>query len=336
MAIMPTAHYAPINYSGVPRIRSAGLNVVIFHTIVGHDPAPAAHFSLGGYGELTQNRDTLYQSAACLDGNPRALACETEDLGAPFPTWDTNNGHEVPAWSDPQLDRAVEVCVWAYHTHGVPLQLAADSKTGSAGIAYHRQGIDSDNNFAGFAYGGRVSGGEHWSTSKGKVCPGDRRIKQLIEIVIPRARVAAGLDNDMTAEDTANIKTIKNWLEALIHGLGEEVGGGIIERNRHDYETQHAVRAFLTLAKSHGPETTAGDNATPPPFPAHGEPLPAVDLLKQMAQVVKTLPTGGVSAEEIVAAMAVNQEFLTSVAGAFADEVDRRNRDGDSATGQPS
>lgn len=196
MALMPGAIYAPINYSGVPKMRKEGPNVVIFHTIVGHDPAKAAHLSLGGYGELTQNRDTLYQSAACLDGNPRALACETEDLGEPFPAWDTNNGHEVPAWSEQQLDRAVEICVWAYHTHGVPLQLAADSKTGSAGIAYHRQGIDSDNNFEGYAYGGRVSGGEHWSTSKGKVCPGDRRIKQLIEIVIPRARVAAGLEEE--------------------------------------------------------------------------------------------------------------------------------------------
>lgn len=194
MALMPNAAQHPISYAGVPKMRGAGPNVLIFHTIVGHDPAPAAHFSIGGYGELTQCRDTAYQSAACLDGNPRAVACETEDMGAPFSSWDTNNGHDVPGWSDQQVERAVEVCVWVHQVHHVPLVLAADSKTGSAGIAYHRQGIDSDNNFAGYAYGGRVSGGEHWSSSKGKVCPGDRRIKQLIEIVIPRARVLVGLD----------------------------------------------------------------------------------------------------------------------------------------------
>lgn len=201
MALMPQASYRPINYAGVPKMRSAGPNVLVFHTIVGHDPASAAHLSIGGYGELTQSRDTYYQSAACLDGNPRAVAVETEDIGAPFPPWDTNNGHDVPAWSDAQVERAVEICVWAHQVHHIPLVLAADSKTASAGVAYHRQGIDSDNNFAGYIYGGRVSGGEHWSTSKGKVCPGDRRIQQLIEVVIPRARVLAGLD--VEAEDMA-------------------------------------------------------------------------------------------------------------------------------------
>jgi hypothetical protein len=192
MALMPQATYRPINYSGVPRMRSSGPNVLIFHTIVGHDPANAAHFSTGGNGELTQSRDTIYQSAASLEANPRSLAVETEDMGAPFPSW---GGSDVPAWTEPQINRHVEICVWAYQVHHIPLQLAADSKTGSAGIAYHRQGIDG--NWAGYAYGGRVSGGEHWSSSTGKVCPGDRRIKQLIEIVIPRARKAAGLEPDM-------------------------------------------------------------------------------------------------------------------------------------------
>lgn len=317
MAIMPTAHYAPINYSGVPRMRSAGPNVLIFHTIVGHDPAPAAHFSLGGYGELTQSRDTLYQSAACLDGNPRALACETEDLGAPFPAWDTNNGHDVPAWSEPQLDRAVEICVWVYHTHGIPLQLAADSKTGSAGIAYHRQGIDSDNNFSGYAYGGRVSGGEHWSSSKGKVCPGDRRIKQLIEIVIPRARVAAGLDEDVALTDTEH-----KWLEDVLRRVQSMhlYGFGAFDPGKVPPPAWQNGGDLAPIWKSmDSPEAEGGSKR-----------------LDDIDSNVKTLQVGGVSAEEIVAAMAVDENFLGNLAGAFADEMDRRNRDGDSATGQPS
>jgi len=194
MALMPSAVYKPINYKGVPYMRSAGPNVIIFHTIVGHDPANAAHLSVGGYGELTQSRDTIYQSAACKDGNPRAIAVETEDLGEPFPVWNTDNGHEVPAWSEWQISRNIEICVWGFQTHGIPLVPATDSKTSSAGIAYHRQGIDGNFEEEEFAYGGRVSGGEHWSTSTGKVCPGDRRITQLLEIIIPKARQIVGLD----------------------------------------------------------------------------------------------------------------------------------------------
>jgi len=214
MAQMPGASYKPINYSGVPKMRKEGPNVVIFHTIVGHDPAPAAHFSLGGYGELTQSRDTAYQSAACLDGNPRAIAVETEDTGAPFPAW--SDGHDVPAWTDSQVEDAIAICVWAHQEDGIPLELAADSKTGSAGIAYHRQGIDG--NFESYAYGGRVEGGEHWSTSFGKVCPGDRRIKQLIEIVIPRAREAAGLESDMDKHQAENLEFCTQVLSAIVKG----------------------------------------------------------------------------------------------------------------------
>lgn len=216
MALMPGAVYKPINYSGVPRMRSAGPNVLIFHTIVGHDPAPAAHFSLGGYGELTQSRDTLYQSAACLNGNPRAVAVETEDMGAPFPDWNTDDGHQVPGWSEGQLNRAVDICVWAHQTYGIPLQLAADSKTGSPGVAYHRQGIDGNFTAAnGYAYPGRVSGGEYWSEHVGKVCPGDRRIKQLIEIVIPRARERVGLEVDMDSRQDALLQECRDRLASM-------------------------------------------------------------------------------------------------------------------------
>jgi hypothetical protein len=37
-------------------------------------------------------------------------------------------------------------------------------------------------------HGGRVIGGEHWSSSFGKLCPGDPRITQTTGQVLPRAR----------------------------------------------------------------------------------------------------------------------------------------------------
>ncbi len=183
--------YRPIDYTGVPAMRA--YDVLVAHTIVGHDPAPAAHFSVGSAGELTQSRDTYYQSAACYTGNPRCLAVETEDTGEPFPLW---SGNDVPAWTAAQCETLAELCAWAHQKHGIPLVLAPDSKPTSRGIAPHRWGIDG--NWAGYAYGGRVPGGELWSTKYGKGCPGDRRIRQLIEIVIPRAReLASGKEECM-------------------------------------------------------------------------------------------------------------------------------------------
>lgn len=173
-------------------------DIVCFHTIVGRDPANAAHFSVGGDGKITQSRDTRYRSAANLNGNHRVIAVETEDLGPDFPVWDVNDGHAVPAWTSAQLESNARILAWAHKAHNIPLVLAPDSKSTSRGVAYHRMGVDG--NFEGYAYGGRVANGERWSSAFGKVCPGDRRIKQLIEIVIPRARVLAGLDSAVSID----------------------------------------------------------------------------------------------------------------------------------------
>lgn len=200
MAVMPGVDYRPIGYSGVPRMTR--YDVVCVHTIVGNDPAPAAHFSVRSDGHITQSRDTFYQSAANYQGNYRCIAIETDDHDAntpadnPFPDW---GGSDVPALTDAQCEAVARIAAWAYQTHGVPLVGCPDSKATSRGVGYHRLGIDG--NWAGYAYGGRVSGGEHWSTSTGKVCPGDRRIKQVIEVITPRARVIAGLDEDMSVDD---------------------------------------------------------------------------------------------------------------------------------------
>jgi len=183
MAVMPGVAYRPINYDSVDRM--ARYDVVCLHTIVGHDPAPAAHFSVGAGGEITQNRDTVYQSAANYTGNYRVIAIETEDMGPEFGSWNVNDGHAVPAWTDAQCEAIARILVWCHRTHGVPLSMAPNSCPASRGVGYHRMGIDG--NWAGYAYGGRVAGCEVWTRSPGKVCPGDRRIRQLIERVLPRA-----------------------------------------------------------------------------------------------------------------------------------------------------
>ncbi|VXC42825.1 peptidoglycan recognition protein family protein [Nocardioides sp. AX2bis] len=193
-----------------PRTPMSRYDIVCVHTIVGYAPAHAAHFSTHGDGRTEQSRDTLYRSAANLDGNHRIIAIENEDHGNPFPAW---GGSDVPALSDEQVESCARILAWAHHEHDVPLQLCPDSRPGSRGLAYHRQGCDGT-----FTDGhpGRVSGGEVWTSSFGKVCPGGRRIAQL-PLILARAREIAypkenplmavtEKDFDALAENVADIK----------------------------------------------------------------------------------------------------------------------------------
>lgn len=167
-------------------------DVVCIHTIVGNPPAHAAHFSTRSDGHIYQSRDTVWQSAANYEGNHRVIAIENDDTGAPFPDWDHSNGKAVPALTPAQLEANAKICAWAYKTHGIPLVACPDSRPTSRGVGYHRQGIDGNFLALGYAYPGRVPGGETWTLHRGKVCPGDRRISQIPQI-IARARQLAGL-----------------------------------------------------------------------------------------------------------------------------------------------
>lgn len=166
-------------------------DIVCVHTIVGYAPAHAAHFSTNAGGTIFQSRDTAYRSAANLNGNARVLAVENEDHGPSYGSW---SGSNVPAFTNQQIESIAHICAWANATHGIPLVQCPNSRPGSRGIAFHRQGIPG--NFAN----GLVPGGEVWSTSAGKVCPGDRRIAQMPQI-IARARQLAGLDTTPASEE---------------------------------------------------------------------------------------------------------------------------------------
>lgn len=169
------------------------IDIVCVHTIVGYAPAHAAHFSTHADGTIDQSRDTMFRSAANLNGNPRVIAIENEDKGPRFPEW---AGSDVPPLTPEQVEANAEILAWAHLTEGVPLQLCPDSRPGSRGLAYHRQGIDG--NFGGYAYPGRVEGGELWTEHFGKVCPGDRRIAQLPQILARAKQIVEG--DDMTPE----------------------------------------------------------------------------------------------------------------------------------------
>lgn len=188
MPVMPGAEFRSAVRAGAARMRQ--YDVVCIHTIgaPSRAPATAAHFSTSADGRIFQSRDTDFKSEANFQGNARVIAIENEDHGPAFPAWQVPN---VPPFTPQQIEAIAKICAWAHKTHGIPLVPCPNSRPGSKGIGYHRQGIEG--NWKPFKYGGIVAGGEKWSKAGGKVCPGDARIAQIPQI-IKRARVLAGLE----------------------------------------------------------------------------------------------------------------------------------------------
>lgn len=206
-------------------------DIVCVHTIVGKAPAHAAHFSTNADGKIFQSRDTKFASAANAQGNPRIIAIENEDRGPDFGNWNINDGRAVPAFTKKQIEAIAQICAWAHKKHGIPLVACPNSKPGSRGIAYHRQGIGPNNFLAkGFDFPGLVAGGEVWSGDPHKVCPGDRRISQL-PTIIARAREIAGKDwfdmatrNDLAEVVGAKLAPVNAKLNDVVKTLTAPLG----------------------------------------------------------------------------------------------------------------
>lgn len=198
MARYPGAQWRPVDRykaggsSAQPMSRyDAGVD----HTYVGspsHDAAfggfntpgnPTPHLMFFLDGSVAQYIDTAFRSSACLDGNHRLVTWETED-GFPG-LW--SNG-QAPKDNPKVVAAKAKFLVWLNATHGIPLVRMPSSKPSARGMGWHRLGIDG--NFEtppGTLLGGRVPGGEHWSTSFGKTCPTTRRIHQFVDETIPAA-----------------------------------------------------------------------------------------------------------------------------------------------------
>lgn len=187
MARMPDVQFLGIADNG----SMSAWDIVCVHTIVGYQSGGnAAHFTTSATGKIVQARDTKYRSAANLNGNYHVIAIENEDHGPAYGSW---SGGNVPRFTAAQAEAIAKILVWVHRAHNIPLSLVPDSKPGRRGIAYHRQGCDPY----------RVAGGELWSSAYGKVCPGDRRIAQLINEIIPRARALASGEDVMDARQEA-------------------------------------------------------------------------------------------------------------------------------------
>lgn len=189
MAIYPGALYRPLDrYSADAKTPPPGMvsyDRITLHTAVTdasslfgyfnrvHD---TSHFYVSETGEVEQYVDTMYAAAADREGNPRNISIETHD-GYPR-LWTTSPN--IPEWNQAQFNALVALLRWISETHDIPLTALRNSLPGGTGVGYHRLGVDP----------WRISGGESWSSSTGKACPGDARILQIPDLI----RVAKGSD----------------------------------------------------------------------------------------------------------------------------------------------
>lgn len=196
MAVMPGAQFRSAVGARAPKMRRH--DVVCIHTFGGHiaPPITDAHFTTNAAGRIFQSRDTVFKSAANFQGNGRVIAIENQDSGPPFSEW--SDLHDIPPFTPQQVEAIAQICAWAHREHRIPLESCPNSRPGSRGIAFHRQGVKG--NWETYAFTGIVSGGERWSKGEGKVCPGDARIRQIPQI-IKRARVIVGLEAPEPTED---------------------------------------------------------------------------------------------------------------------------------------
>lgn len=169
MARYPGAIWRPLPENATePRIRPTQ---VIVHTMWGtlwgtdgwfrrSDVLSETHFGIDFGGAILQWMDTERQADGNYLANDRAISIETED------------NRKIVPWSDPQLDSLAELITWCAQSHDIPALLAPD---------WNRPGM-----------GWHVMFPDHWTTVRGKTCPGGPRINQFINEVLPEVQRRLG------------------------------------------------------------------------------------------------------------------------------------------------
>jgi hypothetical protein len=246
----------------------SGHDLIVVHTMVGYLASTDRMFHGGGYsgteshygvggkwgtdaregldGAVYQWQDRSHSADANLDANPRAISIETAD-NAP------GAARDIQRWTPKQAAALVDLIAWecspaahadcppswACHGHGIPARLVPDSRPGRRGIAYHRQGVDP----------WRVSGGQKWSTSRGKECPGPVRIGQLVEEIIPAVRAKLEGEDDVSETDVTNVLR-KSKIVRNLNGPDPDkpvwTVVGALEKN--DQKQDNQGKALKTLA----------------------------------------------------------------------------------------
>ena len=238
----PHARFKPLSdHQTQPRMRAHDIVCAhtMVNSLVGCDrdfrvggfAGVEAHYGVGGRwdedadggpggssldGVVFQWQDRAFQADANgPDGNWHVISIETAD-NAP------KHASDIEPWTDAQLASIATIVAWEcslaahedcpddFDCHrgvewrgirvAIPPELVRDSKPSRRGLALHRQGVLHSQGLG--VPGFQVKGGEKWSFSTGKECPGDVRARQFVEVVVPDVqRRVLGLASTLVADD---------------------------------------------------------------------------------------------------------------------------------------
>lgn len=127
-----------------------------------------SHFQVAYDGTVFQYADTDLLVYTSGSGSQRSVGIETQ-------------GKAAGPWTPEQLKAIDELLDWLCRIYDLPRRLMTSSKASERGIGYHLLGVPG--NPAQKATGVSQTGGQLWSSSVGKVCPGPDRVKQMPGII---------------------------------------------------------------------------------------------------------------------------------------------------------
>lgn len=219
-----------------------------------------SHFGLGYDGRLGQYIGTNTRADANASANVRAISLES-----------AANTSNTDPWTDAQIDTLVKVLDWAAAEHGIPRRRCRSWT--DPGFGYHRLYPE-------------------WSTG-GTYCPGDARVKQFNEIVLPR--LIAGDVEENVALTQADIDAV-----ALATANKLIAGGGVLESN-------DITRIF----------TTDGILSSPPDAPDHAT-NPYWSFASHVQGLTTTVRATAKDVDEVLAQVRANGETLSEVKAVLA------------------
>ena len=212
MARYAKAAWKPLSRNYTKRVSTK--NCVILHSAASNgsslkgwfdNPRASAssHFYVRKDGVVEQYVDTAYISWANMAANSRSVTIETAGC-AP--------GAANEPWTTAQFNALVGLVKWICETHGIPKTQMDNSKASEKGIGWHRLGCDGNFPRTGILRGRTQRGvGEKWSAARGKVCPGDRRIKQIPSLIEKvNAKTSGTASKPSTSKPTVKPKP-KAW-----------------------------------------------------------------------------------------------------------------------------
>lgn len=315
MSRYPGAVWRPVGWANA-RDDSTPATIVVLHLTASEADSQWGYFNssrkacstfhVARDGRIEQYIDTDRISASEGAGSNDAIGIETE-------------GADVDGeWTPAQVRALVKLLAWINRVHGIPLRLKTNSSPSERGIGWHRLGVSGNFPLSPPILRGRNQrgyAGESWSSSFGKVCPGNRRILQ-IEAIVEAARSGDSVkpipvDNwkgamgwsKLRLGDTGNeVKAFQEKLLALGYSVGPDGAdgrfGGDTELGAKDFQNDHGLMPDAVIGKDtqnalKRAKPPAQETPAPPP-PA--KPKPATPAKKRVHRTPPTLRRGSKNA----------------------------------------